>query len=216
MMIKTEFAGASSMRMWTSWIAMLLLCAGLLTLMACGGGGSSGGSGGITGPPPTFVYTDPTEAAAGDVVLLVDASSSDSTLVLNVIVYGALSDVWGVAAHLCFNDSGTVLAFQSATLTQTVLDDDACNSGDCVTMTVSDLGGGELLLGISRQGAATSGYDIPAGANHILQLRFTKVSAGTTTFDFGCDSATITEHTVEDSTGATILTSWFAGTLTVN
>ncbi len=182
----------------------------LLTTVSCGGSGSDG-DGSSTGVTYTIIYTDPTPGTpvAGDIVIAInDAESSGNNLVFDIIAYGALTSVYDIAFHLCYDE--TILQFISASDTGSILDDN-CNGGNCLNLTAdSTTVTDKVIIGLTRQDPGI-GVDLPTGTNHIMKLEFKAIAKGTTTFDFTCGAGAL-----EDIIGTDISNLWYGGDVSVN
>ncbi len=182
----------------------------LLTTVSCGGSGSDG-DGSSTSVTYTITYTDPTPGTpvAGDIVItLNDTDSSGNNLVFDIIAYGALTGVYDIAYHLCYDE--TILQFISADDTGSALDD-GCNAGNCLNLTAdSTTVADKVICHLIRQEPGI-GVDLPAGTNLIMKLEFKAIAKGTSTFDFTCGAGAL-----EDTIGTDLSNTWNGGTVTVN
>ncbi|UCF80424.1 MAG: hypothetical protein JSV08_07905 [Acidobacteriota bacterium] len=180
----------------------LVVLGAVLLAVACGGGGGGGGS----GPSYTATYTGPGNTAPGNVVL--ELNSEGGTLVLDVVVYGPLANVYNIAFRLQYDPA--ILEYQSAS-EGAVFDADNCNGGDCTTFTldsatVSD----KLVVGLTRKEPGV-GVALGAGANVVMTLTFTPTAeGGPSAFDFVAGT-----RELKDADGTELSTGWFAGTATV-
>ncbi len=195
-------------------IATLTALAMIPLLMSLSCGGSSGGSDGdgdSTGITYTIICADPTPVApvAGDIVIKMnDTESSGNNLVFDITVYGALTGVYDIAFHLCYDN--TVIQFLTADTAGSVLDD-GCNAGNCVLLTQdATTVPGKVIIGLTRLEPGV-GINLAAGANIMLKLEFRAIGKGTFTFDFTCGAGAL-----EDATGIGLANAWYAGDVSVN
>jgi hypothetical protein len=180
----------------------LAILGAVLLAVACGGGGGGGGS----GPSYTATYTGPGNAAQGNVVL--ELNSQGGTLVLDVVVYGPLANVYNIAFHLQYDPA--IFDYQSAS-EGAVLDDGIC-SGSCTEFQVDSMAvPDKIIVGLART-APGAGVNLPSGANVVMTLTFDPVAetVGPAAFDFVAGT-----RELEDADGTELSTGWFAGTATV-
>ena len=152
----------------------LVILGAALLAVACSGGGGGG-----TGPSFSAGYQDP---ASGNIILVENvASSSGSTLVLDLKVSGVtFPDVFGAAFDLCYDD--TVLEYQGADGTGSAL----CADGNCLTPPVVDETiTGKVIVGITRENYAAGGVPLADG-NLILKLTFEGIAVGDGDLNFDC------------------------------
>ncbi|UCF80212.1 MAG: hypothetical protein JSV08_06745 [Acidobacteriota bacterium] len=171
------------------WIAALAFCAVLA--LSCGGGGGSGGTGGglvISWSPGSGL------PAAGNVELVRDAASTPSLLVLDVVVYGPLSDVYGIAFHLSYDESVFVFAGASKT---TILDDVSC-SGACIQFPTPDETNPDLLIVSMSRTGNVGGVALPDQPNVFMTLQFTPVAAGSSGLSFVPGTAKVCDPALPD------------------
>ena len=169
--------------------------------VACGGGGGGG-----SGPSSTATYTGPGNTDPGNVVL--ELNSAGAALVLNVVVYGPLTNAYGIAFHLQYDPA--IFEYQSAN-EGTVLDDAAC-SGSCTEFQVDSTEvSDKIIVGLART-VPGAGVDLASGANVVMTLTFDPIAAtvGPTAFDFVAGTCKL-----EDADAVDLSTGWFAGTATV-
>ena len=171
-------------------------------------GEGGGGGGGSSGTTVTVTYTDPANSATGNVVLKLNAASSGKRLLLDVVVYGPLADVFSAAFHLQYDPA--LLTFKTAT-EGTVLNADACNGGDCTAFTVDGTSvANKVLIGLTRKSPGV-GIALGAGGNVLLTVELEATAKG------GPSAMAFVAGTLEvkNSGGADLATGWFAGAVQV-
>jgi hypothetical protein len=171
------------------------LAAWAVLALSCGGGGGGGGTG--TGP----------DYSPGDVVLE-SAASDPSEAILRVVVYGPLSDVYGIAFHLSYDES--ILAFASASKT-TVIEDVSCGGG-CILFLTDDSPSNVLIVGMNRTGAV-GGVALPDGPNVFMTLQFTAVATGSSELSFVPGTNKVCDPTTPDCVD--LSDTWYGGTVSV-
>lgn len=176
------------------FLGIAALAAWAVLALSCGGGEGGTGTG--------LVYSP------GDVVLE-SAASGPSDAILRVVVYGPLSDVYGIAFHLSYAE--TLLTFVSASKTA-ILDDLSC-SGACILFPNPDDTNPDLLIVIMSRFDDVGGVDLPDGPNVFMTLQFTAVATGSLDLSFVPGTNKVCDPTIPvcvDLSGA-----WYGGTVSV-
>ncbi len=177
---------------YTAVIAVLVIST---ALPGCGGGTTP-----TTPRPPsrplsvTFVAEASNPGA--DAIALSMTSSTAATFTL-VLLAAEVTDLFGYGVDITFDP--TIVMFDTATA-GTFLD----GEGITLTTQISEGPSGTLVIGQSRVGAVVG----MSGSGTLLSLVFNSVATGTSAF-------TTSKAGAFDSAGATMMTQFFGGTVTV-
>lgn len=191
--------------------AQALLLGALALLVGCGGGGGGGGSGGAA-TTFTFAFTPaPGGAGCAGCVQLRVSSATSTQIILEVVVRGALNDVFSAGFDLRFDD--LLLDWVQVT------EGDLLDSDGAATAVLGGIDGANsdvLVVGAARLAPAVTGVNLAAAQEKILvQLRFQALAPGTVALVFedtgGFDSTLLDSGSLEILGGA----GFFAGTLEI-